>query len=89
MNEYELTKAQAKEKMNEKIFEALLEYAATCHVENIVEENQTGEEDLVFTPSPEFNRRMKKLIAKNQRREQLKRLKTITVKFLMILHLIS
>ncbi|KUO65812.1 MAG: hypothetical protein APF84_00720 [Gracilibacter sp. BRH_c7a] len=81
-SEYELTKTQTKEKAKEKMFDAILEYAAACHVENIIEENKLAEEVLEFNPSPEFEYRMKKLIAEHDRSEKIKHIKNRTLKFL-------
>ena len=79
MSEQESAKIQAKEKM----MEALLEYAAACHVENItaeylLEDDSSSE----VTLSPEFDRKMQKLIAKLDRKETLIKLKERTIRFL-------
>jgi len=79
MSEQESAKLQAKEKM----LEALFEYAAACHVDNILAENpieyDTAPE---FTLPPEFDRRMKRLIAKHDRKEFLNNIKKKTIKLL-------
>ncbi len=80
-NEYESTKTQTKEKTKEKMFDAILEYAAACHVENIIEENKLAEEDIEFNPSPEFEYRMKKLISDYERKERIKHIKNRSFKF--------
>jgi hypothetical protein len=62
MSEQESAKLQAKEKM----LEALFEYAASCHVDNIIAENPVEDDSAPeFALPPEFDRRMKKLIAKH------------------------
>lgn len=78
MNENKSAKDRAKEKM----FDALLEYAAASHVERIIEENKISEEDLDFTPSPELDKKMKKLIARHERHEKIKNFKKATLSFL-------
>ncbi len=77
MNEQESAKVQTEEKM----LEALFEYAAACHVDNILTEYPI-EEDSDFAYSPEFDRRMKKLIARHNRKEALRNIRRGTVKFL-------
>ncbi|ADY56432.1 hypothetical protein Sgly_2143 [Syntrophobotulus glycolicus DSM 8271] len=77
MSERELAKPQAEEK----ILEALFEYAAACHVDNIMAEYPVeASSDFVF-PS-EFERRMKKLIARHNRKELLKNIRKKTIKIL-------
>ncbi|MCO1600860.1 DUF4367 domain-containing protein [Desulfosporosinus nitroreducens] len=79
MTEQESAKVQAKEK----ILEALFEYAAACHVENIIAENPIEDDPAPdFAISPEFDRRMKKLIARHDRKETFKKTRKETVRFL-------
>lgn len=79
MSEQKLAKVQAKEK----ILDALFEYAATCHVDNIIAENQIEDDSAPsFVPSVEFDRRMKKLIVQHDRMERFKKIRKITVEFL-------
>ena len=79
---YNTVKDQAKEKTKEKMFDALLEYAAACHVDNIIEESKIIDQDPSPTPSPEFERKMKKLIKDHERKEKIKHLKNKTVRYL-------
>ncbi|HHY26963.1 MAG TPA: DUF4367 domain-containing protein [Desulfitobacterium dehalogenans] len=79
MSEQESAKILAKEKM----LEALLEYAAACHVENInseypLEDDSSSE----VTLPPDFDQKMQKLIAKHDRKETLTRIKERTIRFL-------
>lgn len=79
MSEHESAKVQA----TEKILEALFEYAAACHVQNILAENPLENDpapDLALPP--EFDRKMKKLIARHDRKETFKKIREETVKFL-------
>lgn len=79
MSEQESAKLQAKEKM----LEALLEYAAACHVENITAEYPLEDDfSTEVTFSPEFDRKMQKLIAKHDRKETLTKLRERTIRFL-------
>ena len=79
MSEHESAKVQAKEKM----LEALLEYAAACHVENIIAENPIEDDPAPdFALPPEFDRRMKKLIARHDRKETFNKIRKRTVRFL-------
>jgi hypothetical protein len=73
------TKIQAKEKM----LEALFEYAAACHVENLNRE-YANENNAIpdFTPTPEFEKKMKRLIARYQRRRTLAAIKARAFKSL-------
>jgi len=79
MSEHESAKVQAKEKM----LEALFEYATACHVENIITENPIEDDSAtdVALP-PEFDRRMKKLIARHDRKETFNKLRNRTIRFL-------
>ncbi|NLM22258.1 MAG: DUF4367 domain-containing protein [Peptococcaceae bacterium] len=79
MSEHESAKVQAEEKM----LEALFEYAAACHVDNILAEYPVVD-DLTpdFAFPPEFNHRMKKLIASHNRKEALNNINKKTVKIL-------
>jgi len=62
-----------KEKAKEKIFDALVEYAAACHVENIANEFQQEDDIYEQIPfPPELDRRIKKLINQYYRKEQAK-----------------
>lgn len=79
MSEHESAQMQAKEKM----LEALFEYAAACHIENIIAENSLENDsfpDLVIPP--EFDRKMKRLIAKHDRKEKYNQIRKGTVKLL-------
>jgi len=79
MSEQESAKVQAKEK----ILEALFEYSAACHVENIIAENSIEDDSAPdFALSPEFDQRMKRLIARHDRREAFKKIRKRTVRFL-------
>lgn len=63
-----------KEKAKEKIFEALLEYAGSCHVENIVNEIQEQSKlDEQISFPPELDVKMRKFIAQYSRREKLRK----------------
>jgi len=79
MTKHESAKVQAEEKM----LEALFEYAAACHVDNILDEYPV-KDDLApdFAFLPEFDKKMKKLIAKHNRKEALKTIRKKTVKIL-------
>ena len=79
---YDTVIDQAKEKTKEKMFDALLEYAAACHVDNVIEESEIINQSPSPTPSPAFERRMKKLIAEHERNEKIKHLKNKTVRYL-------
>lgn len=77
MSEQKSAKVQAEEKM----LEALFEYAAACHVDNILAEYPPeADSDIAF--SPEFDRKMKKLIARHNRKEVLKNIRKKTVRIL-------
>ncbi len=72
-----------KAKVNEKKLEALFEYAAACHVENILAEYPVEDDfNPDFVLPPEFDRRMKKLIAKQERKIKLNRIRKKAVKYL-------
>lgn len=63
-------------KDQDKMIDSLFEYAATCHVNNIISENFGRSEidgDRSFTP--EFEQKMKELIDDYKRKEQIKPLK--------------
>jgi hypothetical protein len=79
MSENEIAKAQAKGK----ILDALFEYAAACHVDNILAEypfeDDSNPEAFL---SPEFDQKMKKLIARYDRKEKFKQIKRRAVIFL-------
>lgn len=79
MNEQELARVHAKEKM----LEAMFEYAASCHVDNIISEHPISD-DLAsdYFPTPEFDRRMKKMFARHNRMKLLNHLRRKTVKSL-------
>ncbi|MDA8226590.1 MAG: DUF4367 domain-containing protein [Desulfitobacterium hafniense] len=79
MSEQEPAKVQAKEKM----LEALFEYAAACHVENILIENlieNSSNTDL--SPTLEFERKMKKWIGRHNSKDTLIKIRKRTFKFL-------
>lgn len=79
MSEHESSKVQAEEK----IMEALFEYASTCHVENIIAQNLIEDDsasDLVLPP--EFDQKMKRLIVRHDRKETLKNTRDRMVRFL-------
>lgn len=79
MKTHESAKVQSQEKM----LEALFEYAATCNADNILEENPNEADQApedVF--SQEFNIKMHKLIAKHDRQESLKRVRKKAAKYL-------
>lgn len=79
MSEHKPAELQAKEKM----MEALFEYAAACHVDNISNENPIEDDSsLEFSLPAEFDRKMKKIIAGHNRKETLKRVRKKTIKFL-------
>ena len=79
MSEHESAKVQAKEKM----LEALFEYAAACHVENIIAENSIEDDSAPdFALPPEFDRKMKRLIARHDRKETFNKIRKRTVRFL-------
>lgn len=79
MSEHETAKIKAQEK----IMEALFEYAASCHFDNIITENPCEDDsDLELSFTPEFDRKMKKLIASCNRKNLLKNLRRKIVKFL-------
>lgn len=79
MSEHGSAKVQAKEKM----VEALFEYAAACHVENIIAENPIEDDSLDnFAFPAEFDLRMKRLITKHDRKETLNKMRKGTVRFL-------
>lgn len=70
MNDFFIQKEKAKEKM----FEAMLEYAGACHAENIVEEMEVADEIEDQIPSPpELDARIKKLIARHERKGNFKK----------------
>jgi hypothetical protein len=67
----------------EKMIEALFEYAAACHVDYILDENPVKEDSSrEFTLPPEFDKKMKKMIARHERKESLKTLRKKTIKYL-------
>lgn len=79
MNENETAKAQAEEKM----LEALYQYAAACHADNILAEYPVEDDSNPdFALPSEFNRKMKKIITKYERKEALNKMRKRTVKFL-------
>jgi len=79
MSELESAKVQAKEKM----LEALFEYAAACHVDNILVENPIDDDPaLDLALPPEFDRKMKKLITRYDRKETFKKIRKRTVRLL-------
>lgn len=79
MSQQQFVKEQAKEKM----LEGLFEYAAACHVENIISENPIGiYQDLDVLLTPEFNRKMKKLFSKYNILEKVKTIRIKTIKYL-------
>ena len=72
MNEHKTVKAQSEEKM----LEALYEYAAACHADNILKEYQIEDDsNPEFVLPPEFDTRMKKIIAKYERKESRNRIR--------------
>lgn len=79
MSEHKPAEVHAKEKM----MEALFEYAAACHVDNILDENPIEHDSsLEFALPPEFDKKMKKIIARHDRKETLKALRKKTIKYL-------
>lgn len=79
MGKHESAKVQAEEKM----LEALFEYAAACHVDNILAEYPVEDDSAYeFVLPPEFDRRMRKLITKHNRKEVLRNIRKKTVKML-------
>ncbi|EGW37200.1 DUF4367 domain-containing protein [Desulfosporosinus sp. OT] len=79
MIEHEIAKIKAQEKM----MEALFEYAAVCHVENIILENPCeADSDPEISLTQEFDHKMKKLIASYNRKYLIKSLRQKTFMFL-------
>lgn len=79
MRQQQFVKEQAKEKM----LEGLFEYAAACHVENIISENPVeDDQDPEVILSPEFNRKMKNLISKYDKINKFKIFRKKTIKYL-------
>ncbi|MDQ7095889.1 DUF4367 domain-containing protein [Desulfosporosinus sp. PR] len=79
MSEHEPAKVHAREKM----LEALFEYAAACHVENIIIEHSIEDDSASdFVLPPEFDQKMKKLIKRHDRRESFKKISRKTVRLL-------
>lgn len=79
MSEGKSAKSHAKEKM----MEALFEYAAACHVENIIAQNPIEDDsDTDLALPPEFDQKIKKFIIWHDRRRTLKNIGKKTVKFL-------
>ncbi|ADY57026.1 hypothetical protein Sgly_2755 [Syntrophobotulus glycolicus DSM 8271] len=77
MDEKETAKAEAEEKM----LEALYEYAAACHAANILAEYPAEDDaDSEFTLPPEFNRKMKKIIACCERKERWDKIRKTIVR---------
>jgi hypothetical protein len=78
MVEHDAAKAQVKEKK----LEILLEYATACHIENMLAE-YPAEDDFNpdFALPPQFDRRMKKLIAKYDRRIKLNRIRKKAIQY--------
>ena len=60
-----------RQKANEEITEAILEYAAACHVDNIAEEIDEKNIDDVYYPT-ELDEKMKKLISSYKKRNKRK-----------------
>lgn len=76
MNDFRIQKEKAKEKM----FEAILEYAGACHAENIANEMQEDEPDEQIPFPSELDIRIRKLIARHNRKESIKRIWKTTAK---------
>ncbi len=72
----------AKDQIQEKKLDALFEYAAACHVENILAE-YPAEDDLNpdFALPPEFDQKMKKIIAKHERKIKLNKIRKKAVQY--------
>jgi len=79
MNEHETAKSQAEEKM----LEVLCEYAATCHVNDILAEYPVEDDsDPEFKLPIEFERKIKKNIVKYVRKEKFNKIRNATVELL-------
>lgn len=70
-----------KGKVQEKMLDALLEYASACYVEDLAKLMDEAGKDESFALSPEFDKKMRNFIHKHERKEKLKRIgrKTISI----------
>ena len=80
MNEHETAKKQAQEKM----LETLFEYAASCHIDNLIEATTHLEvsTDSELALSPEFDQKMKKIIESYNKKDKIKNFREKTIRFL-------
>lgn len=80
MSEHETVKQEAKEKM----LEALFEYATSCYVDDLIKENShlKKSNDPELALPPEFENKMKKLIASYNKKEKIQSFRRKTLKFL-------